>query len=335
MSYLSKKQSITQETLPPLPPNTHYVIGRKCRCNSAWCPSCGVRSVRRGLFRLRSWDWRRVRTVMVSLDRDLFPGGPGAALDEMEKGRSAFVRELNRTGAGIEDYQWFLEWHRDGFPHFHFFFLVSQVGRDGQIGEDRIHAAWPHGEYIRESWVKSEDHWRNWVGYALKTGYMHKDGKHQVQLPDWAKSSTRRVRRTGGALKLGENPKTEDLGPDLADWIRVAEELNARGDRSASPVSKLPPPKTNGEVLSGCGFATVLLTFKSRRGDLSDWGLVSEPYSSFIKRPGFYVERCGYTVIFTSDELLEYYRKYSLTSAGPHDGDRARCEPQASEGDRA
>lgn len=315
MAYSCNKHTVTRETLPPPPKDHVYVVGRKHRCNHSWCPTCGPRTVRKALWAVRDWDYRRVRTLMVSIDRKLFPGGPAAALAELEKERCAFVRELNRRGAGIEAYVWFCEWHEDGFPHYHFLLLVEKTGAQGQIGRARIAEAWKYGAYVHENWIKSRDHWEAWVGYAAKTGYMHKDGAHQSKLPSWAASDVRRVRRTGGSTTRGKEGDRACGPEDLDDWA-AGFGLNLRGEPVPSP-----PPKKNGrtnqEVMDGCGSQTGILLLTNIKGDAVDYGLSTEPYKDFASRPGVYLERYGWVVAMHKDYFCDYYKQ--TVSNSPND----------------
>lgn len=331
MAYSCEKRSVTRETLPHPPKDHLYLIGRKKRCRHAYCPTCGVQVVRRGLWKMRDWDYRRVRTVMVTVDRDLFPGGPEDALRALEKERSAFVRELNRRGAEVERFVWFCEWHEDGFPHYHFFLLVKHEGRAGQIGGDRIREAWRFGRYVHEKWVRDKAHWDAWVGYAAKTGYLHKDGKHQVVLPDWVKATSLRVRRTGSS-QVGDDDQDDGAGPqDLAEWLHG---FGATSTPSPGQQKPPAPPRTNREVLATCGSSTNLLGVVNVRGELEDYGEVDEPYRAFTDRPGLYVSGLGWAVLMHKDHFLKYYQEHHReveAAGGPRPGrapsERGRAAP--------
>ena len=70
------------------------------------------------------------------------------------------MRNLERTkGIKIEDYQWVIEFYRNGFPHWHVFTLVEKAGREGMIGGDNLRCYWKSGRVI-ESFIRNENHWK-------------------------------------------------------------------------------------------------------------------------------------------------------------------------------
>lgn len=311
MSYSCNKHVVTREDLPGLPSGYVYAVGRKCKCGHAWCPRCGRSSVAKRVATMLDWDWRRVRAVLVSIDPKEFPEGPESAFRKLNSARSAYVRELNRRGARIERYSWFLEWHESGFPHFHFLFLVEQAGRAGQIGEAILKASWKYGSYVHESWIKSADHWANWTGYAAKTGYMGRDRKKQAVLPPWAMGLTKRIRRTGGNVAMPVDSAAEVVcawsdDEDIEDYFKRFAEGVEDKER-----------QTNNEIISGCGAATEILTIGTVSrladgvrvlGQPVNYGAVPESYESYRGRSGFYLKGFGWCVVMANDEFLDFYR---------------------------
>lgn len=306
MSLSCKKHTVTRENLPAPPKGMIHVVGRKCRCNHSWCPTCGLNVVRRAFYGMRSWAWRRVRTIVLTVDREGFTDGPAKAVAELEKERSAFIRELRRRGAEIEDYRWFAEWHRDGFPHYHFFLLMRDEGKAGQIGVERLRAAWRHGRYIHESWIKSAEHWEGWVGYAAKTGYIEKDKRWQTILPEWAQDKTRRVRRVGGKAKeqaaRESTPEHEVRDEDFQEWINKVSNQNELLDFDSRE------KRSNREVLQSCGSKTTLLTILNVKGESVRYGVFNIPFRQFASDAGCYLERYGYVHTMRVIDFLDIYK---------------------------
>ena len=108
------------------------VKGIKCACRKSWCPSCGQKiSVARFSEKISKWDWERVRQVILTVDPNLYPD-PETALKTINKKKhiANAIRNLERTkGIKIENFQWVLEFYRNGFPHWHVFILVKKAGR--------------------------------------------------------------------------------------------------------------------------------------------------------------------------------------------------------------
>lgn len=322
LAYSCKKERITREKVPAAPDGHLQVIVRKCRCNHVWCPSCGTRAVRRGIFGMREWDWRRVRTLVTTVDPSKFPDGPERALNVMEKEKAAFIRELNRRGADIEAYRVFTEWHDNGFPHYHWFLYVRQQGKAGQIGEALLKEVWRYGSYVHESWIKSQSHWESWIGYAAKTGYMHKDGKRQGVLPDWLKEKTRRVRRISGSIDGAPKDRSDVAADDnFEEWL-------ASFLPSKDQVKK--PERTNGEILLSCGSTSNLMVV-SKSGvagegmglKIEDYGEFSLNYQGLVGQAKTYVEGLGWLLTMRVIVFLELYKDYCLRREGRATRERA------------
>lgn len=63
---------------------------------------------------------------------------------------AALIRNLERTqGINVLDWCWLLEWHKNGFPHWHLFLLVDKQGRSGQIGFRKVLPYWEFGRCER------------------------------------------------------------------------------------------------------------------------------------------------------------------------------------------
>ena len=175
------------------------VTGRKCSCRLVWCPACWDRFLKSPLVkRLRSMAWGHVRHVEFSIDRK-FTSGREAYLFIMQKrGIAQMLKDFARTdGIPINDAVWVLEWHKDGYPHFHVFIDVGIAGPAGMIGQRLLHARWPWGLWVHESPIKSENHWNSVVGYFDRKGYFEGDKGHQGRLPEWGLRGKMKIRRWG------------------------------------------------------------------------------------------------------------------------------------------
>ncbi len=180
------------------------VIVRKCSCRSSWCPVCWRRyGMVRLMDRMKTFDWRRVRHLMVSLDAATFQNGEdGFETVVQKRGIGELVRNLARV-EGIEMIDWvaIIEWYDNGFPHWHVLIEVSKRGRAGMIGHGRIRKHWPFGIVVWEEPIKCARHWRNMLGYFGSHGYFGESKGHQSKLPEWAVNSDRHIKRWLGKRK--------------------------------------------------------------------------------------------------------------------------------------
>ncbi len=179
---------------------------RKHRCARSWCTDCFKGYIAPLIAtRLRGFNWRSVRHIVLTIDPDKY-NGPEEAFNEVAKKRAIaeLCRNIERThGREINDWIRLLEWHSNGFPHWHLIVEMSVQGRAAQIGQDIIHHYWPYGKIVREKYVESEHHWDNICGYLQKKGYLTGgEGKtHQLVLPDWLADSTKKIPRYSSMRK--------------------------------------------------------------------------------------------------------------------------------------
>jgi len=135
---------------------------------------------------------------MVSVDRGRFhnEGQLAYRYIVLKRGIGNLLKNLERTeGVLIVDWIAFIEWYKDGFPHWHIFVELETEGKAGMIGRESIKRHWPFGMYIREEYVKDEDHWKNITGYFDKAGYFEKGEGYQGKLPGWALDYHGKIRR--------------------------------------------------------------------------------------------------------------------------------------------
>lgn len=176
------------------------VSGRKCSCKSVWCPVC---------FRYRyhdrikeifaPFDWQFTRQVVLTVNPDLFEC-PADSLIYIREHHSVgeFIRRLRRgvkiksgcrwvykyQPVNVVRWAWFMEFHRNGFPHFHVFVQTDGKGKGGMIGGDRLRDSWSLAKWVKETYFNSEQHFKNLTGYYADKGYFEKGKEYQGLLPD-------------------------------------------------------------------------------------------------------------------------------------------------------
>jgi hypothetical protein len=164
--------------------------------------------------RLKAMNWKRVRQIILTVERNQFESGEDAYIFVSDKELiSDLIRNLKRTvKVKIVDWVYTLEFHKDGFPHWHIIIEVEEEGFFGQIGKDNIRKYWPWGEYIREDFIRDEAHWKRLTGYFGSKGYFGEgDKEHQLSLPAWAQGWAKKIRRWNGMAKKNGKPKEKKL----------------------------------------------------------------------------------------------------------------------------
>ena len=283
--YPCSKESVTlQQVFKPVP---IPLILRKCSCWSTWCPTCSrlgggsLLNIKKRMEALGLLGWRRIRHVFFTVNRDLYPGGGEEAFRDVTERKliTQLIWNLKRTAKiGILDWIWILEWHKDGFPHWHLFIAVEKSGKGGMIGGDLLRKYWiDESCWVKEGPIKSEAHWQALLGDFQKTGYFSKDKAHQGRLPEWAKDYEKRIRRFGSAVLPiidGERRKIEKFSIEKVEQKR----------------------RTYRTILEGCGKKTRISISNHM---LNVNMLVSVPYKSLkaqIKRDGEYIKGKGFMV---------------------------------------
>ena len=147
--------------------------------------------------RMKTFDWGRVRHLVLSVDPAKFRNGEaGFETVAQKRGIGELVRNLGRV-EGIEAIDWvaIIEWYNNGFPHWHVLIEVAKRGRAGMIGHGTIKSHWPFGIYVWEEPIESEGHWKHMLGYFGSHGYFGESKGHQSELPEWAMNSDRHIKR--------------------------------------------------------------------------------------------------------------------------------------------
>lgn len=298
--------------------NTNVII-RKCRCNSVWCEICGRKVIMKIMSKIyEEWNFRFVRHIILTVDRELFENGREAYYSiQREKRISEAMKKIRKqvleNGLTIKDYDWFLEWHKDGFPHWHLLLFVDKQGKAGQIASKvDFKKIWHFARHVHEEYIRNMNHWNNFVGYASKTGYLEKGKKYQVVLPDWA----RKKKKTGkGRLRIKRHERMRGNGDGICkmpkymtndmkqEWIHkryklTDEEYYVPGsgeffegdvDDQGRSLNISEEDLTWGEILDRCGSQSEI-TFA--RENLRGTFRINIPYSQ-LKKYGEYMEGQG------------------------------------------
>lgn len=284
----------------------------KCKCKKSWCPSCSKKTVIEPLVqRFEGWEWDRVRMITLTVDRRHFDG-PEQAFDEIQaqKSISNLFRNLSRTEKkDIQDWVRVLEWHRDGFPHWHILVLMGSRGIASQIGGDPLRTYWCHGA-VRESYMKSAAHWGRFTGYFGKMGYFEdKKGKqHQVSLPEWARNRSQRIRRIG-AMHRKDQQKEKTIRQKADAPVSVEEKIDRLGDWFDAAYHR--DIVTEGEKLDRCGTAVDIYYGPDWS---SFWGRAHVRYNDFLRGVvGSFEPGQGYVFYLSSDKVSDFVSHWHVS----------------------
>ena len=278
-----------------------YIRARKCRCNSVWCVCCSkLVWSKKTAMDMRTFDWPRTREIVLTIRREGFEDGKEAYAYAMEhKLIPGFMRNLQRGKKikrgkdWVQEYEpvkvtkWlaFLEWHKDGFPHWHIIVETEQYGRFSQIGEAMIHHYWPQAVWVYENYFNSAEHWNKKVGYFGSHGYFQDDKEHQTRLPEWALNIP--------GLKIRRSTHSKRLTPTTNDAVDSIEEGKKAYILDPDTGELLSPKSiTYDRRFKLCGRCTFLTIFM--KGKQID-GLFNLPYREVRKTyQGQYREGTGY-----------------------------------------
>ncbi|MBA7528655.1 hypothetical protein ES705_20843 [subsurface metagenome] len=289
--------------------NSVYIQARKRRCHSVWCPSCSkLEWGKRAGGKLREFDPSRTREIVLTINPGLFENGKEAYDHVMEhKLLPGLIRNIERgkkikVGKGwvwkyppvkINKYMSFLEWHKNGLPHYHVMVETEKSGPASMIGGDMIRHYWLPGCWIKEKPIKSRKHWERKVGYLQKHGYFQEDKEHQTRLPDWAMNipglKIRRSNHSRGQEDEHSGSYEQDRD-ERESWI-----IDPETGEMLSPETV-----TYRQRLGFCGKSTLLNLYM---GDKQVTGLFNLPYHQVRKDyPGQYRAGVGYCFRVSAQE---------------------------------
>lgn len=225
--------------------------------------------------RLNSLDWEFARHIELTVSRGNFKDGEEAFQEiSYKRGIGNLLKELERTeGIPIIDWVSFLEWHKDGFPHWHLFIEVESKGRSGMIGHERIKRRWPFGVVIWESPIKSEDHWKHIKGYFERYGYFGEGKGHQSKLPEWAMKRKKRIKRFESMKgEKGITRMYQDKRSSLGQWYKIGEKGDGKKKkerRSYELIISECGDKTRIEIIDNS--FTNSFTVEVKYSEIKDW----------------------------------------------------------------
>ena len=312
-SILEKKEFITLQDQT----QDVQIIGCKASCSSVWCKNCFIRkgASKRYASRLSKLDPEATRQVVLTVDPKKFQSNGQLAFETLKdkESISQFIHNLERTSKiKIVDWAWILEWHINGFPHWHVF-IQTKKGKRGQIGNEILLKHWKYG-LIYEDYIKSKLHWQKFTSYFGSNGYFNpkskygKDKSHQLSLPDWAMSVTYSIRKMGSKTKPA--PEKEMNQDDTC--------IEEKPESKESSPSQNPKNKsTYKEILDSCGQATNCLI---RRGyGFQTWKKYNIPYHLYSSQySGEYVPNTGYVIQMNLDEFFLFNALYNLDDKPGH-----------------
>jgi len=178
-----------------------FQVGSKS-CGVAWCKKgCDRQWIKRQSEKLAHFAWDKTRHVILTVNPWGYKNGREAYEDIKNHRRiPELIRKLKRGKKRKVGNKWIwerkplkitnwivhLEWHKNGFPHWHLLIEIDSIGWRTRIGGDALRSIWNPGKFVYETYFKDPKHWRNLVGDFGKTGYFQKDKDHQAHLPSWA-----------------------------------------------------------------------------------------------------------------------------------------------------
>jgi len=312
------------QSTSPLQVNDQEMVIRKCKCDTVWCPSCyKQRKVPRLYERINGrFDWKSTRHIVLTIDRNLYSSGEKAYLDVTQNKRiNQLVHNLKRTvGVKVRDYVWVLEFHRDGFPHWHIFVDTTTTGKEGQIHFSNILRYWQIGK-VKETYFKTEKHWENLVGYFGKSGYFDKDKGHQAKLPDWGLRYTRTIKRSGSG-KIQSHIKTDIDKKKIKERKEMREKAkvdkkNADNKYMASQGMYTPEPEETDNVaipygikIEKCGSSSSIVVYINDTAVMGFNCPVSYNKLVIEHSTGEFIPKMGFVVKTDELGIKTFIRKY-------------------------
>ena len=309
------------------------VVGKKCSCKSVWCPPC-FRSPRyhnRIVEIFSPFDWQSTRHVILTVDPELYES-PAAALADIRKRRlvGEFIRRLRhgvkvKIGArwvwkykpiDILRWAWFLEFHKNGFPHYHVFIQTPQKGSAGMIGGDFLRDSWKIAKIVKETYFRNEDHFRQMTGYYADKGYFEKGKEYQGRLPeDILNNNKEKIKRMNSSEKgfQGKREPTEEeiekmnYRECVVYFDKQSKLSNSDGEKEVIKLEKLIEVEKREvnyrAIIANCGVKTYVEL------DIAAYRIAAIcefPWPKWKERAGIsYDNNRGLTSKLTNDETLE------------------------------
>lgn len=273
------------------------LLFRAVGCDHVWCKKCSKRYKKLLQERLQQLNWRKVRHIRLSLDRKLFKDEIDA-YDKCKKSVSYFIQDLKRK-YGIKINRWvrIMEFHNDGFLHYH---LIVEKKDKGYIGQNIIEEVWKKG-FCREYYFKNYKHWLQFTGYFEKHGYFGdgKDKGHQEILPKSLYYTNKIIRR------FVYSQDDEWKGKRDKSKNREYSSLYKRDEKDRII------RRTNFERIENCGTYTTYSMYT--KGDSVKTGVLNVSLKEIRKIfPVEYKERMGLYAKMYKTELRNLIKGYSF-----------------------
>jgi len=288
------------------------VVCFKKACHCSWCASCFVkRTVPKITKIMENMNWRAVRFITLTIDREKFENGQEAYETVKElKGIATMIKNLIRVQKlEIKNWLWWIEWHQDGYPHWHLL-VETKEGRNGMIGGDLLRQYWGFGA-VNESFIHNQGHWWSMTGYYNKHGYFDKnktaDKDSQSNLPEWALEYPKSIRRFGAMRQK----KAELYGLDMSEMVEIKYSEKVRERIESEPCEECKQRSVYDVILRRCGLEVLVAVSCECVG--LPMLRIKVPYDQFKKdNPDFeYVKGLGMYSRFNWDNLnkfLQFYR---------------------------
>lgn len=277
---------------------------------------------------LAGFDWRRTRFITLTVNPSLFSSGKQAhewinthkAIPGLIRNIGRGKREKHKDGLWIWKYRpqkitkwkWFLEWHKNGFPHYHLFVEVEDEGRAGMIGQEALHHYWlgchdQESSRVHETFIKSAGSWRDLTGYFQKNGYFEKEKKHQGRLPKWALDlpPNNKIRRSGSNCKKKSDPDQSEYfhKKSKCEVVDIKTGEIIRLEKAKREAKK----RTYRAILKSCGEKT-RVKINGNKGTVV--AVVDVPYKDLRgKLPGKYHKGLGYAFHLTGKQARRLLKR--------------------------
>lgn len=266
-----------------------------CTCRSAWCEHCSKFCATSDTIRdrLSLLDWSSVRQVVLTVSREV---PADVAMEKIRKNRS-IAKLIKALGLKDRRWLWVLEFHADGYPHWHLF-IENRAGKAGMIGKNNVARYWKHG-HVWESYPKDKKHWGAITGYHRKAGYFAGETKkHQLTLPPYLMESNR-VRKFASNYKNDLMEKLKRSNKDKDSGV-LTEAAKQDQPRKPSKYVKKRVQKSYQDRLSACN-----TTCKVEKG--GSWVIVDAPGSEVRQFAKENLDSIDYqTFQGTHEEIIDF-----------------------------
>jgi hypothetical protein len=299
------------------------VVLRSHKCNSVWCPKCYRYRKLPALYdRINGrMDWRSTRFITLTVDPSLFDSAQDA-WEYLTKNKkiAQLIHNLKRTqGISVRDYVWILEFHRNGFPHWHILVDTEKTGKNGMIHFSNLKKYWKWG-HVDEKYFKTKKDWHRLVGYFGKHGYFHEKKAHQARLPQWGKEYRGTIKRTSsGRIQsawkpshvLAQEEERKRMREITKKHIQSEEENLMKRNGCSDETPQEEGRKEYKTIIDSCGSMTHAVIMQN---DLPFMGFsIRIPISKMkIQFPtGEFCRGVGYVVPMDNRQVLSFINKYS------------------------